>query len=66
MARPTRNSLRYYFLPFLAGAGSDLHMVPVSLQEGHFWGLQRVSTLLPHFSQVKMAMVMPPGLERAP
>jgi hypothetical protein len=31
-------------------------MVPVSLQAGHFLGLQRVSTLLPHFSQVKTAM----------
>ena len=33
-----------------------MHMVPVSLQAGHFLGLQRVSTLLPHFSQVKTAM----------
>ena len=33
-----------------------LHMVPESLQAGHFLGLQRVSTLLPHFSQVKTAM----------
>jgi hypothetical protein len=32
-------------------------MVPDSLQAGHFLGLQRVSTLLPHFSQVKTAMV---------
>jgi hypothetical protein len=39
----------------VAGA-SFLHMVPVSLQAGHFLGLQRVSTLLPHFSQVKTAM----------
>jgi hypothetical protein len=31
-------------------------MLPVSLQAGHFLGLQRVSTLLPHFSQVKTAM----------
>jgi hypothetical protein len=31
-------------------------MVPVSLQAGHFLGLQRVSTLLPHFSQVKTPM----------
>jgi hypothetical protein len=31
-------------------------MVPDSLQAGHFLGLQRVSTLLPHFSQVKTAM----------
>ena len=42
---------------FLGGAGaSTLHMVPDSLQDGHFLGLQRVSTLLPHFSQVKTAM----------
>jgi hypothetical protein len=36
-------------------------MVPVSLQAGHFLGLQRVSTLLPHFSQVKTAMITPPN-----
>ena len=47
-----------YFLSFLgAGAASCLHMVPDSLQAGHFLGLQRVSTLLPHFSQVKTAMI---------
>jgi hypothetical protein len=44
-------------LGFLGDAGaSTLHMVPDSLQAGHFLGLQRVSTLLPHFSQVKTAM----------
>jgi hypothetical protein len=49
----------YFF--FLGGAGSAaLHMVPASLQAGHFLGLQRVSTLLPHFSQVKTAMMKPP------
>jgi len=31
-------------------------MLPVSLRAGQFLGLQRVSTLLPHFSQVKTAM----------
>jgi hypothetical protein len=31
-------------------------MLPDSLQAGHFLGLQRVSTLLPHFSQVKTAI----------
>jgi hypothetical protein len=31
-------------------------MAPVSPQAGHFLGLQRVSTGLPHFSQVKTAM----------
>jgi hypothetical protein len=45
------------YLGFLGGAGaSTLHMVPDSLQAGHFLGLQRVSTLLPHFSHVKTAM----------
>jgi hypothetical protein len=51
-----------YFLSFLgAGTASGLHMVPVSLQDGHFLGLQRVSTLLPHFPQVKTAMIAPPN-----
>jgi hypothetical protein len=36
-------------------------MVPDSLQAGHFLGLQRVSTLLPHFSQVKTPMITPPN-----
>jgi hypothetical protein len=31
-------------------------MQPDSPQSGHFFGLQRVSTALPHFSQVKVAM----------
>jgi hypothetical protein len=56
-----------YFLSFLgAGAASCLHMVPVSLQAGHFLGLQRVSTLLPHFSQVKTAIDKPPGQIKPP
>ena len=33
-----------------------MHMLPDSLQAGHFLGLQRVSTFSPHFSQVKTAM----------
>jgi hypothetical protein len=45
----------YFF--FLGDAGaSTLHMLPDSLQAGHFFGLQRVSTFSPHFSQVKTAM----------
>jgi hypothetical protein len=36
-------------------------MVPDALQAGHFFGLQRVSTFSPHFSQVKTAMIIPPG-----
>ena len=44
-------------MPFLGADASALHMLPVSLQAGHFLGLQRVSTLLPHFSQVKTAIV---------
>ena len=56
-----------YFLSCLgAGAASCLHMVPVSLQAGHFLGLQRVSTLLPHFSQVKTAMITPPNQIKPP
>jgi hypothetical protein len=35
-------------------------MVPDSPQEVHFLGLQRVSMLLPHFSQVKVAISFPP------
>jgi hypothetical protein len=35
-------------------------MVPDSPQAVHFLGLQRVSTLLPHFSQVKTAIALPP------
>jgi hypothetical protein len=35
-------------------------MLPASLQDGHFLGLQRVSTFSPHFSQVKTAMDKPP------
>jgi hypothetical protein len=31
-------------------------MQPDSLQDGHFLGLQRVSTFSPHFSQVKTAI----------
>jgi hypothetical protein len=46
----------YFFFSFLAAGASTLDMVPVSLQAGHFLGLHRVSTLLPHFSQVKTAM----------
>ena len=50
-----------YFLPFLGGAAAScLHMVPVSPQALHFLGLQRVSMLLPHFSQVKVAIGFPP------
>jgi hypothetical protein len=50
------NNVTVYF-GFLGGAeASTLHMTPDSLQAGHFFGLQRVSTLLPHFSQVKTAM----------
>jgi hypothetical protein len=45
---------------FLGGAGSALHMVLVSPQWEHFLGLQRVSILLPHFSQVKTAIAEPP------
>jgi hypothetical protein len=41
-------------------------MVPVSLQAGHFLGLQRVSTWLPHFSQVKTAIGKPPGQIKPP
>jgi hypothetical protein len=41
-------------------------MLPVSLQAGHFLGLQRVSTLLPHFSQVKTAMITPPHQIKPP
>jgi hypothetical protein len=41
-------------------------MLPVSLQAGHFLGLQRVSTLLPHFSQVKTAMIIPPHQIKPP
>jgi hypothetical protein len=41
-------------------------MVPDSLQAGHFLGLQRVSTLLPHFSQVKTAMITPPNQINSP
>jgi hypothetical protein len=41
-------------------------MLPVSLQAGHFLGLQRVSTLLPHFSQVKTAMITPPNQIKPP
>jgi phage terminase large subunit-like protein len=41
-------------------------MTPVSLQAGHFLGLQRVSTLLPHFSQVKTAMITPPNQIKPP
>jgi hypothetical protein len=38
-------------------------MLPDSLQDGHFLGLQRVSTFSPHFSQVKTAMsYLPIGL----
>jgi hypothetical protein len=47
----------YFFLAFLAAGFSALHMTPVSPQWGHFLGLQRVSTGLPHFSQVKMAII---------
>jgi hypothetical protein len=32
-------------------------MQPVSLQAEHFLGLQRVSMLAPHFSQVKTAIL---------
>jgi hypothetical protein len=50
-----------YFFPFLGGAAvPSLHMVPDSPQALHFLGLQRVSTLLPHFSQVKTAIDLPP------
>ena len=50
-----------YFFPFLGGLpASTLHMVPDSPQALHFLGLQRVSTLLPHFSQVKTAIALPP------
>jgi hypothetical protein len=50
-----------YFFSFLGGAAvTSLHMVPDSPQEVHFLGLQRVSMLLPHFSQVKVAMGFPP------
>ena len=50
-----------YFFPFLGGLpASSLHMVPDSPQAAHFLGLQRVSTLLPHFSQVKTAIDLPP------
>jgi len=46
-----------YFFSFLGGeAVTSLHMVPDSPQAVHFLGLQRVSMLLPHFSQVKTAM----------
>jgi hypothetical protein len=41
-------------------AASGLHMVPDSPQAVHFLGLQRVSNLLPHFSQVKTAIDLPP------
>jgi hypothetical protein len=50
----------YFFFSLGWGAASGLHMTPVSPQAGHFLGLQRVSTLLPHFSQVKTAMNIPP------
>jgi hypothetical protein len=54
-----------YFFPFLGGAAaSTLHMAPVSPQELHFLGLQRVSTLLPHFSQVKTAMRSASGIKK--
>jgi hypothetical protein len=50
-----------HFFPFLGGAAaSGLHMTPYSPQAGHFFGLQRVSMLLPHFSQVKVAIDLPP------
>jgi hypothetical protein len=58
-----QHDLNLYFAPFFGGAAS-LHMVPASLQEGHFLGLQRVSTLLPHFSQVKTAIDTPPDDSR--
>jgi hypothetical protein len=46
-----------YLPPFFLGAGAScLHIQPVSPHSGHFFGLQRVSTTLPHFSQVKVAM----------
>jgi hypothetical protein len=46
-----------YFFPFLGGAAvSVLHMVPFSPQAAHFLGLQRVSMVAPHFSQVNTAM----------
>jgi hypothetical protein len=58
---PRPNYLITYFFPFLGGAAvSCLHMVPDSPQALHFLGLQRVSTLLPHFSQVKTAIALPP------
>jgi hypothetical protein len=38
-------------------------MVLASPQTGHFLGLQRVSTLLPHFSQVKTAILLPPNIK---
>jgi hypothetical protein len=46
-----------YFFPFLgAVAFSSLHMQPCSPQATHFLGLQRVSTVAPHFSQVNTAI----------
>jgi hypothetical protein len=46
------------YLPdfFLGAEASCLHMPPDSPHSGHFFGLQRVSTTLPHFSQVNVAM----------
>ncbi len=50
-----------YFFSFLGEAAvTSLHMVPDSPQAVHFLGLQRVSRLLPHFSQVKVAIGFPP------
>jgi hypothetical protein len=50
----------YFFFSFFGAGASALHMVPDSLQDGHFFGLQRVSTFSPHFSQVKTPMNTPP------
>jgi hypothetical protein len=56
---------KLYFFPFWGGgAASALHMAPVSPQALHFLGLQRVSTLLPHFSQVKTAMSSASGIKK--
>ena len=55
---------RFYFFdlqpqPQPEDLASSFTMLPVSLHEGHFLGLQRPSFVAPHFSHLNTAMISP-------